>query len=180
MLTCVFFDLRFVYGRSALLDDLRRDVLARTRGNGIFLAYMVGNALSHQPPLGLFGKLTTARSGEHRDTIDLKQRGVVPIVDLARVYALAGGHEAVNTHDRLQVAAASGEVSEQSARDLRDALEYLAATRIRHQVRQVESGKSADNFLALGELSNFERTQLKDAFAVVQALQSVLGQRYRM
>jgi CBS domain-containing protein len=180
MLTCVFFDLRLVHGRSELLDALRRDVLARTRGHGIFLAHMVGNALSRQPPLGLFGKLATTRSGEHRGTVDLKHNGVVPIVDLARVYALAGGHEAVNTHDRLEVAAASGEVSEQSARDLRDALEYLAVTRIRHQVRQVESDRSADNFLAPGELSNFELKQLKHAFAVVQALQSVLAQRYRM
>jgi CBS domain-containing protein len=180
MLTCVFFDLRLVHGRSELLDALRRDVLARTRGHGIFLAHMVGNALSRQPPLGLFGKLATTRGGEHRGTVDLKHNGVVPIVDLARVYALAGGHEAVNTHDRLEVAAASGEVSEQSARDLRDALEYLAVTRIRHQMRQVESDRSADNFLAPGELSNFELKQLKHAFAVVQALQSVLAQRYRM
>jgi CBS domain-containing protein len=180
MLTCVFFDLRVVYGRSSLLDELRHYVLAHTRGNGIFLAYMVGNALSRQPPLGLFGRLSPARTGEHRGTIDLKHLGIVPVVDLARVYALAGGHEAVNTHDRLEVAAQSGEISERSAHDLRDALEFLAATRIRHQARQLEAGLPADNFLRLAELSNFERTQLKDAFAVVQTLQSVLDQRYHM
>jgi CBS domain-containing protein len=179
MLTCVFFDLRLVYGRAALLDDVRSDVLQRTQGNGIFLAYMVSNALGHQPPLGLFGNITTARSGEHRGTIDLKHSGIVPVVDLARVYALAGGHPAVNTHDRLAVAAQSKEVSEQSARDLSDALEFLAVTRIRHQVRQIEANQPTDNFLVLEELSNFERTQLKDAFAVVQTLQSVLAQRYQ-
>jgi CBS domain-containing protein len=179
MLTCVFFDLRLVYGRGALLDELRADVLRRTRGNGIFLAYMVGNALTREPPLGLLGRLITARSGEHRGTVDLKHLGIVPVVDLARVYALAGGHLAVNTHDRLEVASQSGEVSERSAHDLRDALEYLAATRIRHQARQIEAGLPADNFLAPSELSNFERTQLKDAFRVVKTLQQVLGQRYR-
>ena len=179
MLTCVFFDLRLVYGRAALLDDVRSDVLQRTQGNGIFLAYMVSNALGHQPPLGLFGNITTARSGEHRGTIDLKHSGIVPVVDLARVYALAGGHPAVNTHDRLAVAAQSKEVSEQSARDLSDALEFLAVTRIRHQARQIEANQPTDNFLVLEELSNFERTQLKDAFAVVQTLQSVLAQRYQ-
>jgi len=179
MLTCVFFDLRVVHGRVSLLDELRRHVLTHTRGNGIFLAYMVGNALSRHPPLGLFGRLLPARSGEHRGTIDLKHLGIVPVVDLARVYALAGGHLAVNTHDRLEVASQSGEVSERSAHDLRDALEYLAATRIRHQARQIEAGLPADNFLAPSELSNFERTQLKDAFRVVKTLQQVLGQRYR-
>ncbi|MBU0604309.1 MAG: CBS domain-containing protein [Gammaproteobacteria bacterium] len=179
MLTCVFFDLRAIYGKTSLLEDLRRDVLARTRDNRIFLAYMVSNALSHQPPLGLFRTLSTIRSGEHRGRIDLKHNGIVPIVDLARVYALAGGHDAVNTHDRLASAADSKEISEQSARDLRDALEFIAALRIQHQARQLGAGQDADNFLRPDELSNFERSQLKDAFTVVQTLQSVLGQRYQ-
>ena len=179
MLTCVFFDLRLIYGRASLLDDLRHQVLQQTRSNRIFLAFMVGNALMHRPPLSLFGGLSTIRSGEHRDTIDLKHTGIVPIVDLARIYALAGGHAAVNTHDRLAIAADSKEISAQSAHDLRDALEFMAGLRIRHQALQMTRGDAADNFLVPEELSNFERSQLKDAFGVVQTLQSVLAQRYR-
>lgn len=179
MLTCVFFDQRCVGGQASLLDELRTEVLQRTRGKGLFLAHMVGNALSHEPPLGLFGNISTARSGEHRGTVNLKHQGIVPVVDLARVYALAGGHAEVNTHDRLAIASSSGEVSAQSAHDLRDALEFLASTRIQHQTRQIDAGRPADNHLVLDELSNFERTQLKDAFAVVRTLQQVLGQRYR-
>ena len=179
MLTCVFFDLRAIHGATSMLDELRRDVLRRTRDNRIFLAFMVGNALKHRPPLGMFGGISTVRAGEVKDAVDLKHSGIVPIVDLARVYALAGGHEAVNTHERLSVAADSGEISAQSARDLRDALEFLAGLRIAHQARQIEQGQAADNMLSLSELSNFERTQLKDAFAVVQTLQSVLAQRSR-
>jgi CBS domain-containing protein len=178
MLTCVFFDLRAIHGTAALIDELRREVLRRTRDNRIFLALMVGNALKHRPPLGLFGGISTVRAGEVRDAVDLKHSGIVPIVDLARIYALAGGHEVVNTRDRLAVAAESGEISAQSARDLRDALEFLGGLRIAHQARQIEQGLAADNMLSLSELSNFERTQLKDAFAVVQTLQSVLAQRY--
>lgn len=180
MLTCVFFDLRAIHGNSAMLDKLRQDVLQRTQGNSIFLAYMVGNALQHQPPLGMFKGLSTIRSGEHKGTIDLKHTGIVPIVDLARVYALAGGDSAVNTHDRLLGAAAGGAISAQAARDLREALEFLAFLRIQHQARQIAAGQDPDNFLNPDEISNFERTQLKDAFAVVASLQGVLAQRYRM
>jgi CBS domain-containing protein len=180
MLTCVFFDLRAIYGNTTLLDTLRAEVLRRTQGNTLFLAHMVGNALQHQPPLGIFKGISTIRSGENKGTIDLKHTGVVPIVDLARVYALAGAHEAVNTHDRLLSAASGGEVSERSARDLRDALEFLAYTRIQHQARQIAAGRSPDNFLNPNDISNFERSQLKDAFTVVHDLQNVLSQRYRM
>jgi len=179
MLTCVFFDQRAIHGKFELLDTLRREVLQRTKGNSLFLAYMVGNALKHRPPLGLFGNLSLIRGGDNARTIDLKHSGIVPIVDLARVYALAGGEPAVNTYDRLEQVAQAGEVSQQGARDLRDALEFLGTLRIAHQARQIARGQAPDNFLALEELSNFERSHLKDAFLVVQTLQGVLGQRYQ-
>lgn len=180
MLTCVFFDMRAVHGNAGLLEDLRRSVLRQTRGNTIFLAHMVGNALLRQPPLGMFKGISTIRSGEHKGTIDLKHHGVVPIVDLARVYALAGGDNDINTHDRLTAAAASGGLNEKNARDLQDALEFLAFLRIQHQARQMAADQTPDNHINPDDLSNFERHQLKDAFVVVQTMQSVMGQRYRM
>ncbi len=178
MLTSVFFDTRAVHGEAELLLRLRRDMLARTKGNGLFLAHMVGNALKQRPALGLFGQIAVSRGGDHPGTVDLKHSGIVPIIDLARIYTLAGGLDAVNTQDRLAVAADSGEVSAQAARDLSEALEFICALRIAHQTRQIAAGQTPDNHLKPDELSNFERGTLKDAFGVVQQLQSVLGQRY--
>jgi CBS domain-containing protein len=178
MLTCVFFDLRAIHGQAELLDGLRQQVVQHTKGNSLFLAYMVSNALKHRPPLGMFGQITLSRGGEHPHTIDLKHTGIVPIVDLARIYALAAGVTVANTHDRLEVSAQAGEVTEQSAHDLRGALEFLGKLRMAHQARQMAQGQAPDNFLALEELSNFERSHLKEAFSVVQTLQGVLGQRY--
>jgi CBS domain-containing protein len=178
MLTCVFFDLRAIHGQAELLDGLRQQVVQHTKGNSLFLAHMVSNALKHRPPLGMFGQITLSKGGDNPHTIDLKHTGIVPIVDLARVYALAAGVTVANTHDRLEVSAQAGEVSEQGARDLRGALEFLGKLRIAHQARQMAKGQAPDNFLALEELSNFERSHLKEAFSVVQTLQGVLGQRY--
>jgi len=179
MLTSVFFDLRAVHGQTSLLDGLRAEVLEHTRGNTIFLAHMVGNALHNRPPLSLFQRIAPIGRGEHKGKLDLKHGGAVPIVDLARVYALAGGHAEVNTHDRLQAAAAGGAISASSAHDLRDALEFIATLRLKHQARQLDDGTAPDNHLSLTEISNFERTQLRDAFTVVQTLQQVLAQRYQ-
>ncbi len=179
MLTCVFFDVRCIAGRAELLDTLRTEVLAKTRQANLFLRLMVGNALESRPPLGLFGQIKTARSGEHKGTIDLKHHGIVPVIDLARVYALAAGNPAVNTHERLAHAADSREISPDGVRDLRDALDFLAGLRIRHQAERMLAGFEADNHLRPSELSNFERSQLKDAFGVVKTLQDVLAMRYR-
>ena len=179
MLTCVFFDMRAIHGNGELLSAVRRHVLQRTRGNTIFLAHLVGNALLREPPLGMFKGIATVRSGEHKGTVDLKHHGVVPVVDMARVYALAGGDEDVNTQDRLRAANASGSLNEKNARDLQDALEFLAFLRLQHQTRQMNAGLVPDNHLRPEELSNFEQTQLKDAFVVVQSMQKALGHRYQ-
>ena len=178
MLTSVFFDLRAVHGEAVLLEGLRAEVLQRTRGNTLFLAHLSGNALGFHPPLGWLGRISTERSGEHKGTVDLKHGGTVPVVDLARIYALETAVGAVNTHERLLAVSDGGAISPQSAHDLRDALEFISMVRLRHQARLMGRGQAPDNFLALAELSNFERTQLRDAFKVVRTLQQVLTQRY--
>ncbi|ROR29641.1 putative nucleotidyltransferase substrate binding domain-containing protein [Inmirania thermothiophila] len=179
MLTCVFFDLRHIYGDDRLTRALRTFFLERSRGNRIFLAHMVNNALSHQPPLGFFRNFVLIRGGEHDQTFDIKHRGIIPIVDLARIYALAGGSDAVNTQDRLAYAARSGEITESGARDLRDALEFISHVRLEHMARQIAEGREPDNYVSPAALSQFERNHLKDAFEVVRTMQSVLAQRYQ-
>jgi CBS domain-containing protein len=178
MLSSVFFDLRVIHGEGALLARLQEENLRKSRDNSIFLAHMVANALTHRPPLGFFRHFVLVSGGEHDKTLDLKLRGVVPVVDLARVYALAEGLDQVNTMERLRAAAGSAAVSRDGARNLEDALEFIGTLRLRHQARQIQAGQPADNFLPPGEISALERSQLKDAFAVVSSMQQVLEQRY--
>ncbi|NJN45233.1 MAG: hypothetical protein HC808_00575 [Candidatus Competibacteraceae bacterium] len=97
------------------------------------------------------------RGGEHNRTLDLKHNGVVPIIDLARVHALAGGVTAVNTRDRLEATASLGALSPDGAANLRDALEFIGTVRLRHQARQIKAGKQPDNFFSPRDLSPFER-----------------------
>ena len=175
---CTFFDLRHIYGDTALTANLRHSLLKRTRGNSIFLSHLAGNALSRQPPLGLFRNFVLSGARDETGVLDLKHAGVVPIVDLARVYALDAGIDAINTRERLQAAVSSGELSQSGARDLGDALTFLSDTRFRHQTRQLEAGLDADNLVAPDSLSRFERGHLKDAFTIVRTMQRSLAQRF--
>lgn len=175
----IFFDMRCMHGNKELFKSLHKYVLQQTKGNSIFLAYLTGNALHLEPPLGFFRRFVLVHDGEHNNTVDLKRNGVVPIIDLARIYALAGSVEAINTKSRLEATAGGGVVSQQGAMDLRDALEMISMIRLRHQARLIRSGRQANNFIAPGEFSNFERNHLKDAFEIVRTMQSAIGQRYQ-
>ncbi len=176
----VFFDLRHIFGEENLFRSLRQHLLEKCRGNRSFLAHMAVNALANKPPLGFFRNFVLIQGGEHNRTFDLKYTGIVPIVDLARVYALAAGINAVNTQERLKMAADSGELSVDGARDLQDTFEFVSFLRIRHQARQIKAGRAADNFMSPEKLSNFERNHLKDAFSVVRTMQNLLSQKYKM
>ena len=174
MLCSVWFDLRPIHGTKSLFDDLHRIIVSRAKDNRIFQAYLVGNAMTHHVPLGFFKNFVMIRGGEHDSTLDLKHNGVVPIVDLTRIHALANGVDEVNTFDRLRAVKAFPSISTQGASDLLDAFEFISITRLKHQVRQIRQGHAPDNFLHPESLSAFERTHLKDAFSVIKNLQSAL------
>lgn len=177
MLASVMFDLRPIGGAPALFRDLQSETLEAASRNSIFVAHMISNSLKHQPPLGLLRGFATIRSGEHKNHIDMKLNGVVPVADLARVYALTGRLPPVNTRARLLAAEAAGVISVSGARDLIEAYDLIATLRLENQAALVRAGRKPDNFLAPSDLSDFERSHLRDAFVVVRTMQSALGHR---
>ncbi len=176
MLASVMFDLRPIGGDAALFEGLQRRTLEAAAGNSIFTAHMASNTLTHQTPLSLFRSISTIRSGAHRNTVDLKLNGVIPVVDLGRMYALQGQLEVVNTRARLEAAMAADLISKSGGRDLLDAYDLIAETRLAHQARQIRRGETPDNFMPPADLSAFERSHLRDAFVVVKTMQSALMQ----
>ncbi|MGB0661852.1 MAG: DUF294 nucleotidyltransferase-like domain-containing protein [Mangrovicoccus sp.] len=175
MLASVMFDLRAIGGHEELFEDLHLETLAMASKNSIFVSHMVSNSLKHTPPLGMIRSFATIKSGEHKNQLDLKHNGVVPIVDLGRVYALQGQLIGVNTRARLVEAEAKGVVSHTGASDLLDAYDVIAQTRLEHQADLVKRGHKPDNFLSPTDLSDFERSHLRDAFVVVKTMQSAIG-----
>ncbi|MBE0453567.1 DUF294 nucleotidyltransferase-like domain-containing protein [Roseovarius autotrophicus] len=176
MLASVMFDLRPIAGETALFKDLQAEVLAAARKNSIFVAHMIANSLKHTVPLGLFRGFALIRSGEHKNTIDLKHSGVVPVVDLGRIYALLGELEVTGTRERIEAGREAGVVSESGSHDLLDAYDLIAETRLRHQAAQILRGEKPDNFMNPADMSDLERNHLRDAFMVIKTMQSAVGQ----
>jgi CBS domain-containing protein len=179
MHTAIFFDMRPLHGDKSLYRQLREEVLTQCRNNRIFLAYMTANALKHRPPLGFFRQFVLVHDGEHDDSLDLKHRGVIPVVDLARVFALSAGLPQINTRERLKAAEKAGVLSHDGSEDLLHTLEFIATLRARHQAKQHLTGERMDNFIHPDSLSRMERIQLKDAFSAIATMQEAMAQRYQ-
>ncbi len=178
MYVSIFFDLRCIYGEEKLLKSIIKKVLKKTQGNQRFLTNLADNALDRRPPIGLFRNFVLEAGGAEEKALNLKKRGVIPVTDLARVYALSSGIKDLHTEDRLRAAKAKGELSKRGTADLIDAYEFIGSVRLQHQCLQIERGEAADNFVPPELLSNLERRHLKDAFEVVSTMQKALKQRY--
>ena len=176
----IFFDLRCVYGDQLLVDELKDYIRDTARGNELFLALMSKNAMNYQPPLGFFRQFVLDRTGEHKNTLDLKLNGIMPIVEIARIRSLAAGQVRISTRNRLKAAAEAGELTETDAQNLIDALDFIEKLRLEHQSRQMHAGEKPDNHLAPTELSPLVRQNLKAAFSQVRVSQLALKNRFHI
>lgn len=178
MLSSIFFDLRPVYGDKTLFSELHNKILDLTKNNELFISHMVGNALTHRPPLGFFRTFLMVQDDKDKKRLDMKHRGIVPIVDIARVLALDNGIAATNTVERLHAARECKALSREMHGNLIDALEFISSLRIRHQAQQIKAGLNADNYLPIAELSGLEKAHLKDTFSIIKTMQQFFETRY--
>jgi len=175
----IFLDLRAVAGDATLLAPVLEHVRRKVEGSVVFVAHLTANSLQERPPLGIFRRLVVDRGGEHPATVDLKSGGILPVVKLARIHALAAGADALGTVDRLRAAAERGSLSRSGAADLEDAFGFVSAMRARHQAELLGRGLALDNRVRPGDLPPAERAQLRDAFAAIARQQARVAEIYR-
>ncbi|NVK39293.1 MAG: cyclic nucleotide-binding/CBS domain-containing protein [Gammaproteobacteria bacterium] len=179
MRVSIFFDLRCVHGDQTLCDELQTYMLKKTSSNSIFLAALAQNALSNDPPLGIFRRFVVEHNGEHADQLNVKKRGIIPIVDIVRLHALANQVTAVNTLDRLQKLVECKAMTMVDSRNLQDALRVIMQARIENQAQQIINGESPNHYLNPDNMSKLLRKQLKDAFSIVKDAQLSVKNQYR-
>lgn len=173
----IFFDLRCVFGAASLVKNLQQKILQSAGDNSIFLAQLTQNALKTQVPLGFFKMFVLEQNGEHVPSLDLKHKGLAPIVDIARIYALAGNLTEINTLSRLHNIPADL-LSKKDAEALSDAYRFISRVRYKHQLRCWQKGKRVDNYVIPSDLSSLQRAQLKDAFQVINEAQAGLKMKF--
>jgi CBS domain-containing protein len=179
MRVSIFFDVRVVFGSQKLGRKLQSHMLEKTGDNSIFLAALASNVLEHSPPLGIFRRFLVERSGEHRDSFDLKKRGILPIIDMVRIHSLSKGVKAVNTSDRIQELIKTKAITLVDGRNLQDAFDCIMQIRIEHQECQLRNGEKPDNYCNPKNLNDLSSRHLRDSFTVVHDAQEAIRLNYR-
>jgi CBS domain-containing protein len=172
----IFFDLRRVHGDPSLGAQLATALAATGSGPGksVFLTALARQAARYDVPLGFFRRFVLESRGEHRDTLDLKASGLLPLTDLVRVRALQAGIAVPGTQSRLVALTEAGRLSRADADRLASTHDLLTGLRVRLHAEQVRRGETLHNGLDPTVLGPAERTALKDAFLVIREAQQGL------
>jgi CBS domain-containing protein len=177
-LVSIFFDQRLVAGDRALFAALQAGLFERLAGSAGFLAELAQQALAFDVPLGVFRRFVVAREGEHRDTLDLKVAGAMPLTHVLRVHALAAGIREPGCLQRIDALRAGGLMTPADAGEFGAAFRLILRLRLEQQSAQLLAGVAPDNRINPDQLARRDRDALRDAFGVIRQAQSTLASEY--
>lgn len=101
-LSPIYFDLEMVFGNGQLEDSLLDKIYDETRKES-FLDFIGNHAIRKPAALNFFKKFNTEESGEYKDLFALKERVLLPIIEMTRLLALHMNLRGINnTYARLK------------------------------------------------------------------------------
>ncbi|WP_278956922.1 DUF294 nucleotidyltransferase-like domain-containing protein [Aquipseudomonas alcaligenes] len=176
----IYFDLRVVWGDEQGCAQLRRQLLADVADNSLFQRLLAANALRHRPPLGRFRDFVVARKGAEKDTFDLKEEGLTPFVDSARLLALAHGVEDSSTLRRFAELVRLEVIDAQDGAAYEEAYHFIQQARLQLHQQQAAQDLPLSNRLDPDSLNHLDRRILRESFRQAQRLQASLALRYQL
>jgi CBS domain-containing protein len=170
----VAFDFRSSAGGLTVAPELT-DRVRDARHHAQFMRLMARTATGYPVALGFRGQLATGQHGDPDGRLDLKRGAIIPLVNLVRFHALAGGVTISGTVDRIEAAANVGALDRGVADGLREAFEVINGVRFEHHAAQVQAGVTPDNLIDPDELPPIARAELREALGVVRRAQKRVG-----
>lgn len=171
----IFLDFRPVFGQDYLAQTLRDYTLDLFRTNPALLHFLTSDALSHRVPLNLFKNVILEKNKDHKNEVDLKKSAGVHIVDCIRIFAMRESVVEVNTLARLKKLVQFEAISADDAEYYEAAFQSLMMFRMRENLRKLGLGFIPDNYINPTNLSERERSVMRESFLAVDRLQTVTG-----
>ena len=139
---------------------------------------MAGVAVMNRPPLDLFKRFSCEKNGVHKGKFNIKLKGLSPIIDAARLFALEKRVYQTSTIERLSALRESSSLGGTLSGELEQAFEFLMSLRLKHQYEQIQAGKEPDNFIDPCSLGSLDRTLLKESFKLIGTVQDTAIRSY--
>lgn len=167
----IFFDLMPFYGNENLAEQLQNRIFKSYKGNHMFTAFLATNALQNPPPLGFFKNLLLEKSGENKNTFDIKARALMPLADAARLKSLEfQSMFPSNTIERYKRLSQLDQPNAWIYEDCAVAYEIFMRLRAAEGFQNQHDGR----YINTGNLASLEQQILKNAFKPIREIQHLI------
>jgi CBS domain-containing protein len=161
----IAFDCRQVDGRLDAADRVS-GIAQAAPDHAAFLAGLGAAVAELRPPLGFRRRL--------RGRVDLKRGGLLPIVSIARYFALSHGLTVTSTLDRLAAVEQLDLEEAEMVRSLRSSFTLIADFRLRHHADLVRAGRPPDDEVDTESMPRIVRAGLQEALRITDESLCVL------
>ncbi|MBN2654640.1 MAG: cyclic nucleotide-binding/CBS domain-containing protein [Nitrospirae bacterium] len=175
----IFFDFRPIHGDFALADELKETLNIQLSRQKLLLGHLANMIVKNTSPVGFLKSFVVEKSGEHKNQLNLKIKGVTLIVDIVRLFALERGIKETSTLERIDALRNKHTIVKEYAEELEHAFEFIMLLRMHNQLAQLEKGEEINNFIDPDTLSNLEKKTMKDSFHLISKIQDMIIERYK-
>lgn len=176
----ILLDYRPIWGNPTLAEKFREAIFAAFKESLTARHMMTKDDMQYKLPISFLGTFVTARSGPHKNQIDLKKAGTLHIVNGIRIFAIKNEISEPSTFGRLQQLVECEAIPEEDAELFEASFEALMMFRIRENARKARQNHPPDNHIDPYSLRKRERMILKDALSGVSQLQKLVNSKFNV
>lgn len=173
----VLFDLRYVSGDKAICEKIRNLIFDSVGQSNMIQRRLAELVVEVPAPLNFRGKFMVEKKGGNAGEFDIKGRGLSPLRDAARAFALRYHlTRHYSTGGRFEHLEKAAPKLAETARLAYEAYDYLLRLRILTGLRRGDAGR----FIEPSTLSKMERAQLSNVFDVLRMVQSAVRLEFNL
>ena len=175
LLSSIFFDYSRIYGDEGLVNELSDTIFKTLKNTSLFFKFLGRDAIKSPSPLGFFKQFLVEQNGEQKDLFNIKSRGLMPLIDAARLLILSKHVKGVNnTSERYEKLAEL----EPNNKELFDSCSYAFKALSKFKAKQGLLHNNSGKFIALETLTKEEKLKLKRCFKPINEIQETLKFRF--
>ncbi len=176
-ISSTFFDYEIAFGESKIEDALTDVIFNKTKKQTLFFDYLGNDALKKPAPLSFFKKFNVEEEGIYKDKFDIKTRGLMPLVDGARLFTISQNIKGKNnTYLRFKQLAIVDPKHSEIFLNCADAFLTLSKFRTLEGLKNDSNGQ----YINLSELSKVDKEILKNALAPMRELEDLIKDTFQL
>lgn len=177
LLSSIFFDFNHVYGDATLAKELTQSIFKTLNEKSLLFNFLGKEAIASPSPLGFFKQFLVENNGDHKDSFNIKQRALMPLINAARLLTLSNNiYEINNTAKRFEKLA---EIEPQN-KELYQSCSYAFKALLKFKTKQGILHNDSGKFIKLESLTKEEKLKLKRCFKPIREIQEVLSLRFNL